>query len=204
MLYFCKEILYILKTRIFLLLLFTISIAQSFAQNNPNAIADTLNSKLNQIDQKINNAVIKMEESRSPNNKDSIPIFDSLHGKLTIIVRSLKNTSGNVNIALYNNYKAFANHSKPFKGAVIKPTALTCTIIFDSVPKGVYSIAAFHDEDKNGILATNQMNIPTEGYCFSNNIGTTFGPPDYNQIKFYYSGKNKTLILFMTYFKFPK
>ena len=136
--------------------------------------------------------------------KDSTAAFDSLHGKLVIVIKSLKNTSGNLNVALYNSYKAFANKSTPFKGASVAVTDFTMTIRFDSVPPGVYSIAAFHDEDKNGVLKTNQLGIPVEGYCFSNNIGTSMGPPDYNKIKFVYSGKNRTIALYMTYFKFPK
>ncbi|MEI6123880.1 MAG: DUF2141 domain-containing protein [Bacteroidota bacterium] len=195
-----------LKSKLFFFFVFTFLVAYSQAQTNPNALADTLNSKLNQIDTKINNAVLHIEEATNPNLKlgDSVAQFDSLHGKLVVIIKNLKNATGNVNVALFNNYKNFAERSKPYRGAVIPLEGLSCTVTFDSIPKGVYSIAAFQDEDKNGVLRTNQLNIPLEGYCFSNNIGTSLGPPDYNQIKFYYSGKNKTMVLYMTYFKFPK
>ncbi len=176
------------------------------AQVNPNPLADTLNSRLNQIEKNIDKGLLNMTETGNPFKapKDSAAAFDSLHGKLIIVIKNLKNTSGNLNVALYNSYKAFANKSTPFKGASVAVTDFTMTIRFDSVPPGVYSIAAFHDEDKNGVLKTNQLGIPVEGYCFSNNIGTSMGPPDYNKIKFVYSGKNRTIALYMTYFKFPK
>jgi uncharacterized protein (DUF2141 family) len=176
------------------------------AQVNPNPLADTLNSRLNQIEKNIDKGLLNISETGNPfhASKDSSAKFDSLHGKLIVIIKGLKNTSGNLNVALYNSYKDFAKRSAPYKGASVAITNFTMTIPFDSVPQGVYSLAAFHDEDKNGVLKTNQLNIPVEGYCFSNNIGATMGPPDYNQIKFVYSGKNRTMILYMTYFKFPK
>jgi uncharacterized protein (DUF2141 family) len=188
------------------LLLFLSSVMFCNAQVNPNQLADTLNSKLDQIEKNIDKGLLNISETGNPFKapKDSAAKFDSLHGKLIVIIKSLKNTLGNLDVALYNNYKAFANKSVPYKGASMAITDFTMTIAFDSLPPGVYSLAAFHDEDKNGILKLNQLNIPVEGYCFSNNIGATMGPPDYNKIKFVYSGKNRTMTLYMTYFKFPK
>ncbi len=176
------------------------------AQVNPNPLADTINSKLGQIEKNIDKGLLNLSETGNPFKapKDSTARFDSLHGKLIVIIKSLKNTNGTLNVALYNSYKGFANKSTPFKGASVAITDFTMIIPFDSLPPGVYSVAAFHDEDKNGILKVNQLNIPIEGYCFSNNIGTSLGPPDYNKIKFVYSGKNRTMTLYMTYFKFPK
>jgi uncharacterized protein (DUF2141 family) len=192
--------------RLLLIFLFISSMIICNAQVNPNPLADTLTSKLNEIEKNIDKGLLNMSETGSPfkSPKDTVPPFDSLHGKLVVVIKSLKNTLGTLNVALYNNYKAFANRSAPFRGAKVAVTDMIMTVLFDSVPPGVYSVAAFHDEDKNGILKVNQLNIPLEGYCFSNNIGATLGPPDYNQIKFVYSGKNRNMTLYMTYFKFPK
>ncbi len=194
-----------MRSRICLYIVFNLTVVLGFAQNNPNAIADTLNSRVQQVEKNLNKAVITIQEKINPLVKplDSVPAYDSLHGKIIIIIKNLKSTKGNVNIALYNSYSEFAKRAKPFRGAIVPLNGLTCTVVFDSIPKGVYSMAAFHDEDKNGILASNQLNIPTEGFCFSNNIGASLVPPDYNRIKFVYSGKNKTMVLLMTYFKFP-
>jgi uncharacterized protein (DUF2141 family) len=78
------------------------------------------------------------------------------------------------------------------------------SITFDSITKGVYTVALFHDENKNGKLDKGKLNIPVEGYGFSNNVATGLGPPSYNEIKFYYSGKNKQITINMNYFKLPK
>ncbi len=177
----------------------------SSAQVVPNQIADTLNSRINIIEQNIDKGLKNISTTGNPfkSPKDSTIKFDSLHGTIIVVIKNLKNTTGNLNVALYNSYKSFANKSKPFRGAMVAITDFTMRIQMDSVPPGVYTLAAFHDEDKNGILKTNQLHIPVEGYCFSNIIGSLMGPPDYNKIKFYYSGKNKNIILSMTYFKFP-
>jgi uncharacterized protein (DUF2141 family) len=135
---------------------------------------------------------------------DSLLIVDSLHGKITVIIKSLRSISGNLNIALYDSYKAFASKETPFRGAFETVADYTMTVLFDSIPKGVYAIAVFHDEDKDGVLKTNKMNIPMEGYGFSNNIVASFSPPEYSQIRFYFSGKNKTVVINMVYLKLPK
>lgn len=47
------------------------------------------------------------------------------------------------------------------------------------LPPGQYAVNAFHDENDNGELDTNLFGIPTEGYGFTNDPKTTFGPPDF-------------------------
>ncbi|HNW69394.1 MAG TPA: DUF2141 domain-containing protein [Bacteroidales bacterium] len=136
--------------------------------------------------------------------KDMVNIFDSLHGNLTVYIKNINRIIGNINIAVFNSYASFANNGPVFRGAIIPVTATMMVVPFDSLPKGIYSVAVFHDEDKNGVLNKNQMNIPLEGYGFSNNAAANLGPPNYAQTKFIYSGKNKSITIFMTYFKFPK
>jgi uncharacterized protein (DUF2141 family) len=60
--------------------------------------------------------------------------------------------------------------------------------IFNELPKGVYGISAFHDENKNGKLDTNFVGYPTEEYCASRNARNTFSAPSFSDAKFKYSG----------------
>jgi len=135
---------------------------------------------------------------------DSVNVFDSLHGKLTIFVKNINKVIGTINVAIFNNYTSFVNNGPVFKGAILPVNASSMVVPFDSIPKGIYSVAIFHDEDKNGVLNKNQLNMPIEGYGFSNNAAGTLGPPSFAQTKFVYSGKNKSITIFLTYFKFPK
>ncbi|MEO6603900.1 MAG: DUF2141 domain-containing protein [Polyangiaceae bacterium] len=60
--------------------------------------------------------------------------------------------------------------------------------IFKGLPKAVYGISAFHDENKNGKLDTNFVGYPMEEYCASRNARNTFSAPSFSDAKFRYSG----------------
>ena len=191
-----------------------------YGQFNPNILNDTSppvvpgskpvppNLLLPKIDSVINRSLTNRGLPIQPNPfsvaSDSLHIFDSLHGKLNIFVKNINKVMGTINVAVFNSHTSFLNNGQVFRGAIIPITAQNMMIPFDSVPKGIYSVAVFHDEDANGYLNKNQLNIPVEGYGFSNNVLTNMGPPNYSQIKFPYSGKNKNITIYMTYFKFPK
>ncbi|TAD87263.1 MAG: DUF2141 domain-containing protein [Alphaproteobacteria bacterium] len=53
------------------------------------------------------------------------------------------------------------------------------TVVLGSLPPGRYAIRAFHDHDRDGRLGRGIFGVPTEGFGFSNNPDTTFGPPDF-------------------------
>jgi uncharacterized protein (DUF2141 family) len=164
-------------------------------------IHDSINSDAEKINQNIQEAV---EHMPKPETFHDTVVFDSLHGKLTIFIRNINKLAGNLHVALFNSYLNFMNNGPPFKGAIVPINAYTMIVLMDSITKGTYSIAAFHDENKNGLLDKNKLNMPIEGYGFSNNVPLGFGPPTYTDTKFYYSGKNKTILINMNYFKFPK
>ncbi|MCP4088374.1 MAG: DUF2141 domain-containing protein [Gammaproteobacteria bacterium] len=56
---------------------------------------------------------------------------------------------------------------------------------FKSVPAGWFVIAVLHDADSNKEMATNALGIPKEGYGFSNNPKSYFGPPDFDKAAIY-------------------
>jgi uncharacterized protein (DUF2141 family) len=75
--------------------------------------------------------------------------------------------------------------------ASIRDGAALC--VFKDVPKGVYGISAFHDENVNGKLDTNFIGLPTEDYCASREARGSFGPPSFSDAKFSYTGGSKRL-----------
>jgi len=179
------------KILIYFIFLFAFNVF-SYAQFNPLAPNDS------------NLPAMPVPPNPFINPKDTVNIFDSLHGNLTVYIKNISKITGNINLAVFNSYASFVNNGPVFRGAIVPITANIMVIPFDSIPKGIYSVAVFHDEDKNGVLNKNQMNMPLEGYGFSNNAAANFGPPNYAQTKFIYSGKNKSITIYMTYFKFPK
>jgi len=76
----------------------------------------------------------------------------------------------------------------PVRAAVGAIRAGSALCVFKDVPKGVYGISAFHDENENGKLDTNLLGLPTEDYCASRDARNTFGPPSFEDAKFSYAG----------------
>lgn len=70
--------------------------------------------------------------------------------------------------------------------AVIHGKVAIC--VFNGVPRGVYGISAFHDENKNGKLDTNLVGYPVEEYCASRNARNTFSAPSFSDASFRYGG----------------
>jgi uncharacterized protein (DUF2141 family) len=117
-------------------------------------------------------------------NVDSVAVTSDSLSKLVINVSGMENTNGKLNVALYNNSDNFNNPELVYKELFLTLPGQSMTVIFDSIPAGTYAFALFHDENDNQVLDQNFLNIPQEGFAFSNNSMGTFGPPSYNQAKF--------------------
>ncbi len=76
----------------------------------------------------------------------------------------------------------------PVKPASAQIHGKVALCIFSELPKGVYGISAFHDENRNGKLDTNFVGYPMEEYCASRNARNTFSAPSFSDAKFKYSG----------------
>lgn len=117
-------------------------------------------------------------------NEDSVAVTSDSLSKLVINVSGMENINGKLNVALYNNSDNFNNPELVYKELFLTLPSQSMTVTFDSIPAGTYAFALFHDENDNQVLDQNFLNIPQEGFAFSNNAMGTFGPPSYNQAKF--------------------
>jgi uncharacterized protein (DUF2141 family) len=79
------------------------------------------------------------------------------------------------------------------RASIVKIKDREALCIFHKVPKGVYGISAYHDENSNKKLDTNFVGMPTEDYCASRNARNTFGPPSFDDAKFEFTGGTKRL-----------
>jgi uncharacterized protein (DUF2141 family) len=104
--------------------------------------------------------------------------------KVVISLNGMKNTNGKVNVALYNSSASFNDPNQAYRELFLDCTGGTMVISIDSLVQGDYAFAIFHDENNNQQIDQNWLNIPTEGFAFSNNAMGTFGPPNWTQSKF--------------------
>lgn len=116
-------------------------------------------------------------------------------GSIVIEINGCKNSTGVVQLGLYNNKTGFPGFKESFKGAVIKANKGTVSHTITSIPAGNYAIALWHDENENKVLDKNMIGIPKEKYGFSNNVFGKFGPPDFDQASFKVEENKKTILI---------
>lgn len=109
-------------------------------------------------------------------------------GKITITVhvKNLKNTDGNLRVTLFDSKDNFLQKGEQQIVSIDDKSKVT--IAFQGVETGVYAVSVIHDEDNDGKMNTGIMGIPTEDYGFSNDAKGTFGPPKFEQAKFEVQG----------------
>jgi len=100
---------------------------------------------------------------------------------LSINISGIKEIKGNLYIAIFRPIDSFPVFGRQFKGLVKQVKGTSQIITFDELPPGIYSIAVYHDINKNNVLDKNLLGIPTEIYGFSNNARRTFSAPSFQE-----------------------
>jgi uncharacterized protein (DUF2141 family) len=104
------------------------------------------------------------------------------NSNLSVTVSGIKNNTGLLTVELYNTKGKFLKTPYKSISSVIKSN--TGTLTFIEIPKGEYSIMAYHDENNNRKLDKNFMGMPKEAVACSNNAKGFIGPPKYEDAKF--------------------
>jgi uncharacterized protein (DUF2141 family) len=104
-------------------------------------------------------------------------------GIISVSITGIKNTTGQINVNLFNNKDGFpGNYKKAYRVLRIKTSDINGQAIeFKNLAFGEYAIALIHDEDQNNLLKTGLFGIPQEGFGFSNNAKGKLGPPDFTE-----------------------
>jgi len=108
-------------------------------------------------------------------------LANELMGFLTVEISGLKDTTGNVYIAVYDSDSTWLSDTT----VLSKKVAISETLDGDLVrtelqlPLGQYALSAFYDKDDDGELDTNFIGMPKEPIALSNNAVAKFGPPKY-------------------------
>lgn len=108
-------------------------------------------------------------------------------GSIQVKVTGMRNATGNILIALFNNEGDFLE--KAVQSKIVKASSNTVICVFDNLAAGDYAISIIHDENANGELDKNYLGIPREGFAFGNNSMGTFGPPSFKKAKVTVDGK---------------
>jgi len=113
---------------------------------------------------------------------------------LTIKINNLRNNNGIVWLELLNE------KGLNLKGVSARVIDNSCTITIENLSQSKYAFKYFHDENNNKKLDTNWLGIPTEGFGYSNNAKSMFGPPGFEKTIFELQ-QNTTLECLVMYLK---
>jgi uncharacterized protein (DUF2141 family) len=127
------------------------------------------------------------------------PASAQSQGRLSVSVEGVRNDSGSVRCGLYSSPDGFREPGREMRGAVapIKNGQATC--LFSGVPAGTYAVAVFHAEHNETQMETGFFGKPKQGYGFSNNPSSTFGPPSFDSAAFTYKGGTLHLPVQLSY-----
>lgn len=107
---------------------------------------------------------------------------------ITVAVDGLRNDQGTVRCGLYNSPDGFRDPGRQFMGVAVPISGGKANCVFSNVPPGSYAAAVFHAEHNETTLETGLFGIPKEGYGFSRNPSSTFGPPGFTAAAYLYQG----------------
>jgi len=114
-------------------------------------------------------------------------------GKIKVIVTGFENDIGNCRFAIDNSKYVYEREDTVWIGKVLPIVNKQVIVVIDSLEYGEYAVRVFHDENKNEIVDTNILGIPTEDYGYSNNASGWFGPPSWEKAKFIFNKPEMTI-----------
>ena len=88
---------------------------------------------------------------------------------MVLEVNNIDTSTGNIMIHLCRNQQEFLG-SVPVLYAFFFPAKKNSVTAKITIPKGMYAVKVFHDENENKVLDVNGVNHPVEKFGFSNNF----------------------------------
>lgn len=107
---------------------------------------------------------------------------------------SNQSLQGNIIIKLHNSQQGYIE-DLPYKTLMSSSQDMKKAISLGDIPYGKYALIWHHDKNSNNQFDTNILGIPKEPYGFSNNVTSTFGPPEYDEITFIVDAESLSLVL---------
>lgn len=108
---------------------------------------------------------------------------------LEVKMTGFKNDTGKVRVGLYDSEGNFLKTVYKKQVGDIRSNASSVT--FEDLPKGVYAVSVYQDENNNGTLDRNSFGIPAESYGTSNDAKGFMGPPKFEDAKFAVNANSK-------------
>jgi uncharacterized protein (DUF2141 family) len=110
-----------------------------------------------------------------------LSVFAVQAGELKLELEGKGMAGNQIRVAVYSAKapEQFPSNDKFYRGVVNEATGDKLTVVIPDLSPGKYAVAAYVDNNKNGMQDKNFLGIPKEIYGFSNNVRGMFGPPDF-------------------------
>lgn len=116
---------------------------------------------------------------------------------LVVSIQNINSSKGNIHVALYDAENNFLKTH--LQGRTTSADKGSVHIFFEGLAPGEYALAVIHDSNENGVLDTNLLGMPKEGFGFSNDGLGRFGPPAFDKVKFTWCGERETVVVRLKY-----
>ena len=101
---------------------------------------------------------------------------------MVLEVNNIESSTGNIMIHLCRNQQEFIGQV-PVPYAIFFPAKKNTVTAKITIPKGMYAVKIFHDENENKVLDLNAANHPVEKFGFSNNFFGSYSElPPYEKV----------------------
>jgi uncharacterized protein (DUF2141 family) len=120
-------------------------------------------------------------------------------GRISVSVSGLRSDNGVVRCGLYASADTFRKPGSEVRGVVARPTGQRATCVFSGIAPGSYAVAVFHAEQNETQIEYGMFGKPKQGYGFSRNPSSSFGPPNFDAATFDFTGVNQTLPVTLHY-----
>lgn len=119
--------------------------------------------------------------------------------RLAVAARGFRSDAGVMQVEVFASASAFLDHRQAFRVGIAPIHAGQSTLTLTGLPAGVYAVAIAHDENHNGVIDTNWLGIPKEGFGFSNNAMGWVGPPSFGKASFRHRGDQTQVTIDVRY-----
>ena len=129
----------------------------------------------------------------------SVAAASAQAGKVGVTVTGLRSGDGVVRCGLYASADGFRQPGREMRGAAGPIRGQSATCVFNNLAAGTYAVAVFHAERNESRIETGAFGKPKQGYGFSGNPSSGFGPPSFSAAAFEYRGGNQALQVTLQY-----
>jgi len=119
--------------------------------------------------------------------------------RISVAVTGLHSDEGSVRCGLYASADGFRQPGREFRGVAAPIKGQSATCVFNNIPSGTYALAVFHAERNETRMEYGMFGKPKQGYGFSRNPSSSFGPPSFADASFDAKGGTQSMQVRLQY-----